>query len=143
MSNPGPAITNSAHPSNVTTDQTLRLLGSAKGVNANAVGYTSLQINNTNNYTPTQLIIANANNGGAAVTASSTVLSITTAGNTSGVSIFSGVTASNNTSILGITTSAISSPATAYTGQNLYVDVTTAAGVPATVDIYVYGLDFS
>jgi hypothetical protein len=143
MSNPGPAVTNSAHPSNVTTDQTLRLLGSAKGVNANAVGYTPFQINNSNNYTPTQLIIANANNGGAAVTASSTVLSITTAGSTAGTSIFSGVTATNNTSILGITTSAIASPTTAYTGQNLYVDVTTAAGVAATVDIYVYGIDFS
>jgi hypothetical protein len=143
MSNPGPAVTTSAHPSNVTTNQTLRLLGSAKGVNANSVGYTSFQVINSNNYTPTELIIANANNGGAAVTASSTVLSITTAGNTGGTTIFSGVTATNNTTILGITTNTIASPTTAYTGQNLYVDVTTAAGVPATVDVYVYGLDFS
>jgi hypothetical protein len=143
MANPGPAVTNSAHPSNVTTSQTVRLLGSAQGVNANATGYTKFPVINSSNYTPTQLFITNANNNGAAVTASSTVLSITTAGNTGGTTIFSNVTATGNSSILGLTTSSIASPTITYTGQNLFVNVTTAAGTPATVDAYVYGLDFS
>jgi hypothetical protein len=143
MANPGPAVTTSAHPSNVTTSQTVRLLGSAKGVNANATGYTSFPVINSSNYTPTQLFIANANNGGAAVTASSTVLSITTAGNTGGSTIFSGVTATGNSTILGLTANTIASPTTTYAGQNLFVNVTTAAGTAATLDVYVYGLDFS
>jgi hypothetical protein len=40
MANPGPATTNTNHPSNLATNQALRLIASAEGVNLNSVGDT-------------------------------------------------------------------------------------------------------
>ena len=40
MSNPGPASTQTNHPSNLASNQALRLLASAQGVNLNQVGDT-------------------------------------------------------------------------------------------------------
>ena len=148
MSNPGPATTVSAHPSNVTTNQALRLIGVVKGVNLNAVGFTPIPVNNTTAYLPKELIVTNVNNAGSVVSLStSTALSITTTNVGSPSSLFGALTtaqiAALSTSVLGTAYVDSSSTSLSYANQTLYADVTTASGATGTGDVYVYGYDFS
>lgn len=137
MSNPGPATTVSAHPSNVTTNQALRLLAVYKGVNANATGDTVLPIVNSTSYSVSNVIFTNASI--SLTTAQAGVLTAPSAGGT-------GIVA--NAALSALTGSTVVSQRTvastaAQTGQNLYVNVGTAQGAAATFDVYVYGYDFS
>jgi len=148
MSNPGPATTVSAHPSNVSTNQALRLIGVVKGVNLNAVGFTPIPVNNTTAYLPKELIVTNVNNAGSVVSLStSTALSITTTNVGSPSSLFGALTtaqiAALSTSVLGTAYLDSSSTSLSYANQTLYADVTTASGATGTGDVYVYGYDFS
>ena len=148
MSNPGPATTVSAHPSNVTTNQALRLIGVAKGVNLTAVAFTPVQVNNSTAYLPKEMIVTNVNNAGAVVSLStSTALGITTTNVGSPSSLFGALStaqiAALSTAVLGTAYVDASSTSTAYNNQTLYVDVTTASGATGTGDVYVYGYDFS
>jgi hypothetical protein len=148
MSNPGPATTVSAHPSNVTTNQALRLIGVAKGVNLNAVAFTPIPVNNSTAYLPKELIVTNVNNAGAVVSLSTTTaLSITTTNVGSPSSLFGALTtaqlAALSTSVLGTAYVDSSSTSLSYANQTLYADVTTASGATGTGDVYVYGYDFS
>lgn len=135
--NPGPAVTVSAHPSNVTTNQTLRLLAVYKGVNANVTGDTVLPINNSTSYSVSNVIFTNAST--SLTTAYAGVFTAPSAGGT-------GIVA--NAALSALTGSTVVSQRTvastaAQTGQNLYVNVSTAQGAAATFDVYVYGYDFS
>ena len=135
--NPGPAVTVSAHPSNVTTNQTLRLLAVYKGVNANVTGDTVLPINNSTSYSVSNVIFTNAST--SLTTAYAGVFTAPAAGGT-------GIVA--NAALSALTGSTVVSQRTvastaAQTGQNLYVNVGTAQGAAATFDVYVYGYDFS
>ena len=148
MSNPGPATTVSAHPSNVTTNQALRLLAVAKGVNLNAVAYTPVQVNNSTAYLPKEMIVTNVNNAGSVVSLStSTALGITTTNAGSPSSLFGALTTAQisalSTAVLGTAYLDSSSTSLAYNNQTLYVDVTVASGATGTGDVYVYGYDFS
>ena len=146
MSNPGPAVTTSAHPSNVTTDQALRLLAVVKGINANSVASTAIPVNNTNNYLPTSIIFTNANNAGAVANLSSAVISVYTApggASGSGTEVFALTTLTNNTALLGTTVATAYESTLAFSVQTLYAYVGTAAGAVGTVDAYIYGYDFS
>ena len=148
MSNPGPATTVSAHPSNVTTNQTLRLLGVAKGVNLNAVAFTPVPVNNSTTYLPQTLLVTNVNNAGATVALSTTTaLSLTTTNVGSPSSLFPALTTAQisalATSPLGVSLSTASANTPAQVVQTLYADVTTASGATGTGDVYVYGYDFS
>jgi hypothetical protein len=148
MSNPGPATTVSAHPSNVTTNQTLRLIGVAKGVNLNAVAFTPIPVTNSTAYLPKELIVTNVNNAGAVVSLSSTTaLSITTTNVGSPSSLFGALTtaqiAALATSTLGTAYLDSSSTSLSLANQTLYADVTVASGATGTGDVYVYGYDFS
>ena len=61
MANPGPAVTNTNHPSNLATNQALRLLASAQSVNLNAVGDTvATLLNDSGNVSVQSIIVANA-----------------------------------------------------------------------------------
>ena len=61
MSNPGPATTQTNHPSNLASNQALRLLASAQGVNLNQVGDTAAKvISDSGNYSVQSIIVANA-----------------------------------------------------------------------------------
>jgi hypothetical protein len=136
-SNPGPAVTVSAHPSNVTTNQTLRLLAVYKGVNANVTGDTVLPINNSTSYSVSNVIFTNASI--SLTTAAAGVFTAPAAGGT-------GIVA--NAALSALTGSTVVSQRTvastaAQAGQNLYVNVGTAQGAAATFDVYVYGYDFS
>jgi len=148
MSNPGPATTVSAHPSNVTTNQALRLIGVAKGVNLNAVAFTPVPVVNSTAYLPKEMIVTNVNNAGAVVSLSTTTaLGITTTNAGSPSSLFGALTtaqiAALSTSVLGTAYVDSSSTSLSYQNQTLYVDVTTASGATGTGDVYVYGYDFS
>jgi len=79
MSNPGPAITNSTHPSNLNSQQALRVLAVLKGVSVATLGDTPLPVINSALYLPTTIVIANANNNGAMQSVASVALGIYTA----------------------------------------------------------------
>jgi hypothetical protein len=146
MSNPGPAVTTSGHPSNVTTDQAIRLLAVVKGVNSNFVGSTAIQVNNTNNYLPITAIFTNANNAGATVNESSTAASVYTAPGGSGgtgVEVIASTTLANLTAPAGTQVVSAYESSLAFSAQTLYVYVGTASGVVGTFDLYIYGYDFS
>jgi len=148
MSNPGPATTVTAHPSNVTTNQALRLIGVAKGVNLNAVAFTPVPVVNSTAYLPKEMIVTNVNNAGSVVSLSTTTaLGITTTNAGSPSSLFGALTTAQisalSTAVLGTAYVDSSSTSLAYNNQTLYVDVTVASGATGTGDVYVYGYDFS
>ena len=136
MANPGPATTVSNHPSNVSTNQALRLLAYYQGVNVNATGDTVLPIINSTSYSVSNVIMTNAS-----VSLSSAAAGVFTAPSASGAIV-------SNAALSALTGSTVVSQRTvastaAQTGQNLYVNVGTAQGAAATMDVYVYGYDFS
>jgi len=144
MANPGPAVTNSTHPSNVTTSQSLRLIATLKNVNANAIANYSMQVNNSSVFLPQSLIVTNLNNAGVSVTPTGLALGVATT--SGGSSLYGAITASQLSTTVGVSLVAPSAQTTATTVQNLYLNVTaplTTAVAGATFDVYVYGYDFS
>lgn len=144
MSNPGPAVTTSSHPSNVTTSQTLRLIATIKNVNANAIASYPMQVVNSTVFLPQSLIVTNLNLSGAAVTPTGLALGVATT--SGGSSLYGAITAANLASTVGVSLVAPTAQTTATTVQNLYLNVTaplTTAVAGATFDVYVYGYDFS
>lgn len=137
MANPGPATTVANHPSNLATNQAIRLLASYQGVNVNATGDTVLPIQNTGSYSVSNVIFTNAST--SLTTALAGVFTAPSAGGT-------GIVA--NAALSALTGSTVVSQRTvastaAQTGQNLYVNVGTAQGAAATMDVFVYGYDLT
>jgi hypothetical protein len=137
MANPGPASTNTIHPSNVASNQAIRLLASYQGVNVNQTGDTVLPINNTTNYSVSNVIFTNAST--SLTTALAGVFTAPSAGGTGIVAnaALSALTGSTVVSQRTVASTAV------QTGQNLYVNVGTAQGAAATMDVFVYGYDLS
>jgi hypothetical protein len=137
MANPGPATTVTNHPSNLASNQAIRVLASFQGVNVNATGDTVLPIVNTNTYSVSNVIFTNAST--SLTTAAAGVFTAPSAGGT-------GIVA--NAALSALTGSTVVSQRTVastalQTGGNLYVNVGTAQGAAATMDVYVYGYDLS
>lgn len=137
MSNPGPASTTTNHPSQLSSNQAIRLLASYQGVNVNATGDTVLPILNTGSYSVSNVIFTNAST--SLTTAAAGLFTAPSAGGT-------GIVA--NAALSALTGSTVVSQRTvastaAQTGQNLYVNVGTAQGAAATMDVYVYGYDLT
>jgi hypothetical protein len=137
MANPGPATTVTNHPSNLASNQAIRVLASFQGVNVNATGDTVLPIVNTNSYSVSNVIFTNAST--SLTTAAAGVFTAPSAGGT-------GIVA--NAALSALTGSTVVSQRTVastalQTGGNLYVNVGTAQGAAATMDVYVYGYDLS
>ena len=138
MANPGPASTTTIHPQNVTSNQAIRLLAVATGVNVNATGDQAvLQIINSTNYSVSNVVFTNAST--SLTTAAAGLFTAPSAGGTAIVAnaALSGLTGSTVVSQRTVASTAI------QTGQNLYLNVGTAQGAAATMDVYVYGYDFS
>lgn len=136
--NPGPAVTNTIHPQGVQSNQALRLLAVATGVNVNATGDQAvLQIINSTNYSVSNVVFTNAST--SLTTAAAGLFTAPSAGGTAIVAnaALSGLTASSVVSQRTVASTATQS------GQNLYLNVGTAQGAAATMDVYVYGYDFS
>lgn len=137
MSNPGPASTTTIHPQNVATNQAIRLLASYQGVNVNATGDTVLPILNTTNYSVSNVIFTNAS------TSLTTALAgVFTAPSAGGTAIVANAALSALTGSTVVSQRTVAATAT-QSGQNLYVNVGTAQGAAATMDVYVYGYDLS
>jgi hypothetical protein len=137
MANPGPATTVSNHPSNVSSNQAIRLLASFQGVNVNATGDTVLPIVNTNSYSVSNVIFTNAS-----VSLTTAAAGVFTAPSAGGTGIVANAALSALTGSTVVSQRTVASTAL-QTGQNLYVNVGTAQGAAATMDVYVYGYDLS
>lgn len=120
--------------------QALRLIAVAKGVNANALGDTAMQVINATNWTATTVVLSNASI--SLTTAAAGIFTAVAAGGTAvrTNAALSALTASTVTSAAAATAAAIALNTTA---QTIYFNVATAQGAAATLDVYVYGYDLS
>ena len=137
MANPGPATTVTNHPSQLTTNQAIRLLASFQGVNVNATSDTVLPILNTGSYSVSNVIFTNAST--SLTTAAAGVF---TAPNAGGTGIVANAALSALTGASVVSQRTVASTAS-QAGQNLYVNVGTAQGAAATMDVFVYGYDLT
>ena len=137
MPNPGPATTVANHPSNLATNQAIRLLASFQSVNLNASGDTVLPIINTDRYGVSNVIFTNAS-----VSLTTAAAGLFTAPSAGGTAIVSNAALSAMTSASVVSQRTVASTA-AISGQNLYVNVGTAQGAAATMDVFVYGYDLT
>lgn len=137
MANPGPATTVANHPSNLSTNQAIRLLASFQGVNVNATGDTVLPINNTDRYSVSNVVFTNAS-----VSLTTALAGVFTAPSAGGTAIVANAALSALTGSTVVSQRTVASTA-AQTGQNLYVNVGTAQGAAATMDVFVYGYDLT
>lgn len=138
MSNPGPASTQTNHPSNLATNQALRLLASAQGVNLNAVGDTvARMVNDSGNVSVQSIIVANASTD-----LTTAQLAVYTGPGATGTTIKSAYALTgNSTSAKVVVTAATSTDAIDVT--QLYVRCTTVQGAAATADVFIYGYDLT
>ena len=137
MANPGPATTVANHPSNLSTNQAIRLLASFQGVNLNAAGDTVLPINNTTSYSVSNVIVTNASI--SLTTAAAGLFNAPSAGGT-GIVANAALSACTGSTVVSQRTVASTA---AQTVQNLYFNVGTAQGAAATCDVFVYGYDLT
>jgi hypothetical protein len=142
MSNPGPAVTSAVHPSNLNSQQALRVIAVQKGLSVAALGDVAVQVNNSSLFVPVSVVVANANNSGATVDVSSVYLGVYTAKAQGGNAVLTAAALASQTTPTYVTISASSTPHTAETAQTLYLNVSTATAV-GTVDVYIYGYDLS
>lgn len=138
MSNPGPASTVTSNSQNLNTQQALRLLAVSKGVNVNATGdQATLQIICATTYSVSNVIVTNAS-----VSLTTALAGVFTAPAAGGTAIVANAALSALTGSTVVSQRTVASTA-AQTAQNLYLNVGTAQGAAATVDVYVYGYDLS
>jgi hypothetical protein len=137
MANPGPATTVTNHPSNLASNQAIRLLASYQGVNVNATGDTVLPVINTNSYGVSNVIFTNAS-----VSLTTAAAGLFTAPSAGGTGIVANAALSAMTASTVVSQRTVASTAL-QTGGNLYLNVGTAQGAAATMDVYVYGYDLS
>jgi hypothetical protein len=137
MANPGPATTVTNHPSNLASNQAIRLLASFQGVNVNATGDTVLPVINTDRYSVSNVVFTNAS-----VSLTTALAGVFTAPSAGGTGIVANAALSAMTGSTVVSQRTVASTA-AQTGQNLYVNVGTAQGAAATMDVFVYGYDLT
>ena len=137
MANPGPATTVANHPSNLASNQAIRLLASYQSVNVNATGDTVLPVINTSSYGVSNVIFTNAS-----ISLTTAAAGLFTAPSAGGTGIVANAALSALTASTVVSQRTVASTAL-QTGQNLYLNVGTAQGAAATMDVYVYGYDLS
>lgn len=137
MANPGPASVTTSHPSNLGTNQALRLLAVFQGVNLNATGDTVLPIINSTNYSVKNVVVTNAS-----ISLTSAAAGLFTAPSAGGTGIVANAALSACTGPTVVSERTVASTAV-QTGQNLYFNVATAQGAAATGDVYVFGYDLT
>jgi hypothetical protein len=142
MANPGPASTSTVHPSNLNSQQALRVLAVQKGVSTASLADTAVQINNSALYVPVSVVVANANNAGATQSVASVNLGVYTAPAKGGSVVLTAAALTSQTTPTYVTVSAATNPNTALSAQTIYVNISSATAT-ATVDVYVYGYDLS
>ena len=137
MSNPGAASTTSSHPSNLATNQALRLIGSAQSVNLNTVGDTVAPILVSGRVSVASVIVTNASTD-----LTTAQLAVYTAPSAGGTAVKSAAALTNNSTAAKVNVLAATST-DAITGTPLYIRCTTAQGAAATADVFIYGYDLT
>ena len=138
MPNPGPSSAVTIHPQNVASNEAIRLLAVATGVNVNATGDQAvLRIINAQNYSVSNVVFTNAS-----ISLSSAAAGLFTAPSAGGTGIVANAALSALTGPTIVSQRTVASTATPVS-QTLYLNVGTAQGAAATMDVYVYGYDFS
>jgi hypothetical protein len=137
MSNPGPASATTNHPSNLATNQALRLIASAQSVNLNTVGDTVANILVSGRVSVQSIIVTNASTD--LTTAQLAVYTGPAAGGTAVKSAYA--LTGNTTAAKTVVTAATSTDA--ITSTPLYIRCTTAQGAAATADVFIYGYDLT
>jgi hypothetical protein len=141
MANPGAATTTTVHPQVLSSNQAIRLIAYATSVSINATGDAAitLPVINTSTYNVTNVVITNANKD-----VSSGALAIWTGAAGTGTEIVTNASLTSNTSSAFVTKSTVvAATGTAnLSAQVFYVRVGTAVS-GGTVDVYVYGTDFT
>lgn len=137
MANPGPASTQTNHPSNLATNQAYRLLASAQGVNLNSVADTVAAVVNSSSYSVQDIIVANAS-----VDLTTAQLAVYSGPGATGVAVKTAYALTGNSASDKVVVTA-ANDTDSLTGDNLYIRCTTAQGAAATADVYIYGYDLT
>lgn len=137
MANPGAATTVTNHPSNLASNQALRLIASAQSVNLNAVGDTIAPILVAGSVSVQSIIVANAS-----ISLTTAQIAVYTGAGATGTAVKSAYAVSGNTSAAKVIVTAATST-DAVTSTPLYVRCTTAQGAAATADVFIYGYDLT
>ena len=137
MSNPGAASTQTSHPSNLATNQALRLIASAQSVNLNSVGDTVANILVSGRVSVQSIIVTNAS-----VDLTTAQLAVYTGAGATGTAVKSAYALTGNTTAAKTVVTAATST-DAITGTPLYIRCTTAQGAAATADVFIYGYDLT
>ena len=137
MANPGPASTSSNHPSGLATNQAIRLLASAQGVNVNSTADTAMPIINSSRWSVSNVVFTNAS-----ISLTTATAGVFTAPAAGGTAIVADAALSALSAASVVSQRTVASTA-AQTGDYLYLDVGTAQGAAATMDVFVYGYDLT
>jgi hypothetical protein len=137
MANPGAATTVTNHPSNLASNQALRLIASAQSVNLNAVADTIAPILVAGSVSVQSIIVANAS-----ISLTTAQIAVYTGAGATGTAVKSAYAVSGNTSAAKVVVTAATST-DAVTSTPLYVRCTTAQGAAATADVFIYGYDLT
>ena len=138
MANPGPASSTTNHPSNLATNQALRLLASAQAVNLNAVGDTVAKLLNDSGFVSVQsIIVANAS-----IDLTTAQLAVYTGPGATGTAVKSAYALTGNSTSAKVVVTAATSP-DAIDVSELYIRCTTAQGAAATANVFIYGYDLT
>ncbi|CAB5212757.1 hypothetical protein UFOVP188_50 [uncultured Caudovirales phage] len=137
MANPGPASTTTNHPTGLATNQALRLIASAQGVNLNLVADTVAPILVNGRVSVQSIIVTNAS-----VSLDTAQLAVYTGPNATGTAVKSAYALTGNTTAAKVVVTAATST-DAVTGTPLYIRNTTAQNAAATADVFIYGYDLT
>lgn len=137
MANPGPASTTTNHPTGLATNQALRLIASAQGVNLNLVADTVAPILVNGRVSVQSVIVTNAS-----VDLTTAQLAVYTGPSATGTAVKSAYALSGNTTAAKVVVTAATST-DAVTGTPLYIRNTTVQGAAATADVFIYGYDLT
>ena len=137
MSNPGPASTTTNHPTPLATNQALRLIASAQGVNLNAVDDTVAPILVAGSVSVQSIIVTNAS-----VNLTTAQLAVYTGPGATGTAVKTAYALTGNSAPTKVVVTAATST-DAVSGTPLYIRNTTAQGADATADVFIYGYDLT
>lgn len=137
MSNPGPASATTNHPSNLATNQALRLIASAQSVNLNTVGDTVANILVSGRVSVQSIIVTNAS-----VDLTTAQLAVYTGPAAGGTAVKTAYALTGNTTAAKVVVTAATST-DAVTSTPLYIRCTTVQGAAATADVFIYGYDLT
>ena len=135
--NPGAAQTTTNHPINLSSNQAIRLIGSAQSVNLNSVADTVAQILVAGRVSVAYVLVTNAS-----ISLSTAQIAVYTLPAAGGTAVLSPTALTGATTAAKVVNTAASST-DAVTGQYLYIRNTTAQAAAATADVFIYGYDLT